>query len=388
MVNTLRQIVKISGTTGTGQTSDHTITPNLLNVDKAFCIIQFRPLNAQDHDGDWKGNAILNTTTLRIYGDDSSNAVPFVAYIIEFDGSSDVVTQQGTLSNVQGGTGPPYNSGTTPATSTLSPAVNLAETMEIGGGHQQTGTDTTIGQEELEAVRLLGTTEWEYDIHANPNSVTPLQFITCVDWNDANVVVQRGVRLMGATSTSTTLVAGSAFNTVDPARSMIICESVNNESNFSPPTDEWALNMEFNGNDIDITRQAQGGNTTTIHWVIVEFPAGFATVDHLVHTMGSGVTSNSDTITALVDFNNAFPMGTTTGGTFSYHGARPSAALTGAGAIDQIMPSADLTSNTNVNFVRDAGGTAIRITYQVVEFLAGVAPRELFQGVLNPSVII
>jgi len=375
LVNTLLQIVKISATTGTGITSDHTITPNLTNVDRAFAFVFFRPLDNQNHDSDWKAYEILNTSTLRIHGDTAGNAVPFVAYIIEFDTASDIRTQLGTLGNVQGGTGPPYNSATTPATSTLT-ALTLAESMEWMQGHAQAGTDTTIGTEELEAVRILTTTTWEYDIQTNPNSVQNINYAGFVDWNDAGVVVQRGVAVMGATATTETLVSGTDFTAVaDTARTMLLCSSVNNEGNFSVPTDENAMNMEFNGADIDFTRQAQGGFTNTIHWVIIEFPLGFATVQHLVHTMGSGDATNSDTITALVDFNNAFPIGTASSGYFSYGGARPSAAQVLPGLIDQVMVSMDLTSNTNVNFARDVSGTALRITYQVVEFLAGGIKR-------------
>ncbi len=388
MVNTLRQIVKISGTTGTGVTSDHTISPSLLNVDKAFCMIFFRPLGPQNHDSDWKANEILNTTTLRIFGDSSSNAVPFVAYIIEFDAASDIVTQVGTMGELQSATEEEKTSSTTPATSTLS-AITLAETMELWAGHGHQGTDTTIGSEELEKVRLLTTTTWGYEVVNTPNGAQNVHRLTVVDWNDSGVVVQRGVATMGSSATSLTLVSDTDFTAVAATgRTMIFCTSMNLESNFSPPSDEWGLNMEFNGADIDITRQAQGGFGITINWVIVEFPDGFATVDHLVHTMAGGTSSNSDTITTLVDFNNAFPMGTTQSGLFSYSGSRATAAV-GAGAIDQIMVSMDLTSNTNVNFVRDASSVAVRITYQVVEFLAPAGgERELFQGMVNQSCVI
>lgn len=389
MVNTLRQIVKITGTTGTGLITDFTISPSLLNVDKAFCVVQFRPLSAQAHDDTWKANEILNTTTLRIHGGTTVDAVPFVAYIIEFDAASDLVSQVATLGQMSG-QAVPQNNSTSPGTSTLSPAVNLAETMELDAGHGHEGGDTTIGQEELAAIKLLTTTTWEYDLVVAPNSLQATHRETIVDWNDSGVVVQRGEATMGTTATSLTLTAGGTdFNTVVTGRSMIFCTSKNLETSFSPPTDEVCLNMEFNGNDIDITRQAQGGFGITIQWVIVEFPVGFATVQHLVHTMTSGQTSVADTITALDDFNNAFIMGTTQNGYFAYSGSRPSAAATAAGIVDQIMVSYDLTSNTNVNVVRDASGTAIRMTYQVIEFLAAVTARKLFQSIYpNTGTII
>ena len=98
----------------------------------------------------------------------------------------------------------------------------------------------------------------------------------------------------------------------DPApRSIMLIEGFVAEANFSIPTDEIFINATPNGDNIDLTRQAQGGFVLNYNWVIVEFPSSFAKVQHITHTMGGAVTSNSDTIpTALTDFTNAFPIAT------------------------------------------------------------------------------
>jgi len=386
LVNTLLQIVKISATTGTGVTSDHTITPNLTNVDRSFAFVSFNPTAAQDHDSDWKAWEIFSTSVLRIHGDTSSNAVPFVAYIVEFDTASDVRTQTGTLGNIQG-VAPPYNSATTPATSTLT-AVTLAESMEYKCGHAQSGTDTTIGQEELNRIRLLTTTTWEQNQTTSPNSAQPINLMAVVDWNDSGVVVQRGQNSFAATATTDTLVGGGTdFNTVDFTRSMFLIEGHSIEANFSIPTDETMLSAIPNGDDIDLSRFAQTSDIVNYNWVIVEFPADFASVQFLTHTMGAATTSNSDTITALTDFNNALPISTNSQGCFGWGWGRPTAALTAAGEVNQTGVKMDLTSNTNIDFVRSTGTVAIETTYQVVEFLAPDTGRP-FPRLVNASAMI
>lgn len=382
MVNTLLQIVNISGTTGTGLTTDVTITPNLTNVDRAFAFLMFNPLIKSDHDGDWKAWEILNTSTLRIHGDNSSNAVPFLGYIVEFDTASDIRTQTGTLGNIQSAT-PPYNNSTTPATSTLT-AVTLAESNEWTQGHSQTGTDTSIGSEEFSRARLLTTTTWEWDQQVAPNSAQPTNLFAVADWNDSNIVVQRGQKTMGGTSLSLTISGGGTdFNTVDFTRSMIFIESFSTEENFNTRSDEIYVSAIPSGDDILITREAQGGFTIVCNFVIVEFPAAFASVQHLTHTMAATTTSNSDTITALTDFNRAFVTSTANSGAQGWGTGRPTEAVGTTGDIHIMLTTMDLTSTTNVDFVRTNGDEAIEITYQVVEFLEA-APRQLFTRI-NPN---
>ncbi len=206
------------------------------------------------------------------------------------------------LVEVELGLTPPFNNSSTPATSTLSPAVTLAEAMEYFNGHAASGADTTIGQEEYCRTRLLTTTTWELNQTVAPNSAQSVHRFAVVDWNDSGVVVQRGQNSMAAGSTTDTLTGGGTdFNTVDFTRSMFFIEGHSSEANFSVPTDQNFANAVPNGDNIDITRQASGF-VWNYNWVIVEFPVGFASVQHVTHTMGGGTTSNSDTITALTDF--------------------------------------------------------------------------------------
>jgi len=108
MVNTIRQIVKIQSTTGTAATTTHTITPNLLNTDRAFAFVHFRSSGANDHDGQWKGWEITSTSLLTIHNGSSAVSINFTAYIIEFDAASDIRTQVGTLGDINGVAPPIY----------------------------------------------------------------------------------------------------------------------------------------------------------------------------------------------------------------------------------------------------------------------------------------
>ncbi len=100
----------------------------------------------------------------------------------------------------------------------------------------------------------------------------------------------------------------------------------------------------------------------------------------------NSTTSNSDTITALTDFTNAFVMSSSNSGSFGWGWGRPTAALTGAGEMAQVGVTMDLSSNTNVNFDRVTGTTAIQITYEVVEFLLPGLKRHI--APLNTSLRI
>ncbi len=376
----------IADVTGTAATETFTITPNLLNVDRAFCFANFRPAGPQNHDGTWKAAEITSTSLLTIFNGGTAVSLDFDAYIVEFDAASDIRTQVGTLGEING-VAPPYNAGTTPPTSTLT-AVTLAETMEWNNGHAHQGTDTTIGQEEFCKTRLLTTTTWEQAQTVQPNSGQNVQRFAVADWNDSNVFVQRGINSFVATSNTDTLVGGGTdFTTVDFTRSMFMIEGFSQEPNFSIPTDETFLSAIPNGDDIDLSRFANGGNSVTYNWVIVEFPADFASVQFLTHTMGAATTSNSDTITTLTDFTNALPITTSNSGAFGWGWGRPTAALTAAGEVAQVGVTMDLSSNTNVNFDRVTGTTAIEITYQVVEFLEAAVGRP-FERPVNPGAII
>lgn len=372
MVNTLRQVDHFTGTTGTTSNSAQTYTlpTTLLNVDRAFVIIHFRHAQIANHDSTWHAWAITSTTELTIWNGSGTVSINFEAYIIEFDAASDIRVQIGTLGDTNAATPAILNNSTTPATNTLSPAVNLSETMSYLTGHQQTGIDTTIGQEEYTRTRLLTTTTWEHAVIVNPNSAQPVNRLCVADWNDANVSVQRGQNSIGATATSDTLVGGGTdFNTVDFTRTIILVEPLNAEANFSQPMDEGMIQVAISGNDLVITRQAQGGFVLDYNWQLIEFPSGFLTVEHLIHTMPGSTSSNSDTISTLTDFNNAFVMSHTNNGGFGWDGARPSVTDATSGANSRYQFTMDLSSNTNVNFDRGLGTTAMTIGYQVIEFL-------------------
>jgi len=360
--NRMTRIIKLSGTTGTGATQSVTISPALNSVDKAISFCTFRHTQPQNHDGTFKAWEITATNTLTIYQGASAVSINYLCYVVEFTSTSTLDSHSSSFQQ-------PATGGSATVTTNIGQTVVLAETMEWYQGHDHDGTDTTIGQEELERVRLSSTTQWEWNTETAANSGPQNNYIGLVDWNDSDVSVQRGQATMLTTETTDTLVGGTDFTAVDRDRTLLFVSFRKDGANFSYPVDNTYIHatLDASGN-IVVTRGTNTGTSVgqvLYNWVLAELPVDFVTVQHLTHSFTG--TSATDTITTLNDQNRAFVAGTVCTpfgcGTGSITGT------TAIGAIDQIQSTLDITADDTVTITRGDGTGTHTVGYQVVEFL-------------------
>jgi hypothetical protein len=361
MASGLRQIVKLTGNISGSDIEDITITPALLDTSKAFAFVSFNFSETSDHADTFRSWEILDVNTLRIHGQlgDSAaqNELDFVAYIVEFKGSIDV--QSDSFSQPA--------SGTNPNTSTIS-AVNLAESMLIHSGHNHNAGETTIGSEELERVRLLNSTTWEWEVALAPNTGPQINRAQIVDWNDSSISVQRGQATLGAGSGSTTVTPPTA---IDRTRTMLFVSFLSDNGTTQAPED-YSLNATINvSGDIAISRDTGAGQgAVSFNWELVEFPSTFATVQHVTHTMSGGTASNTDSITAVGDVNNAIAISCVST-PFGFGWGETSEAT--GGDWGEATATINLTADDTVTFTRDTSASSYTVGYQVVEFTQLVA---------------
>ena len=156
---TVRQIIKGSGTTGTGPTTVVDFTSGtggvpLLDLTKAFHIISYRHTAQNDHADTFRSSEITSSSQLTLYASSlgGNNVVDFEYTIVELDSSNSTLVQRQTLNT------PSFT--TFPQTVTIPIPVNLAESIILNQGHTHDANETTIGQEEYDRIRLLTTTSW------------------------------------------------------------------------------------------------------------------------------------------------------------------------------------------------------------------------------------
>jgi len=104
--NTIRQIVTGTGsTTADASTEDINITADggseILNLDKTFYFISYKHSAADDSQDIFKSSALINSTTIRIYGDEATASgnvsVDYEYFLVEMTSDSAIIVQSSVL---------------------------------------------------------------------------------------------------------------------------------------------------------------------------------------------------------------------------------------------------------------------------------------------------
>jgi len=186
--NVFEQIVKITGTYTTDVVfEDFPIVPPLADANKAFAFVSFRH-GFSDYADTWKSYEIVDENWFRIYGTPDGavvNTVDFVATIVEFESSSGLNIQQVSETVAAG---PPAGENAFAIGTSIDPS----ESMIIYSGNYHDADEDTIGAEELAKVRIIDADNWGWEVRNNPNTGDTILRAQIIDWNDPNVIAQRG----------------------------------------------------------------------------------------------------------------------------------------------------------------------------------------------------
>jgi len=211
MANVLSSIQVITGTTGTGASSDHSFSGGT-QLDKMFFFISY-DFNIADnlHDQTFRRAELTSTSNLRITAGQTGGGnqnLNFHAIVVIFTAGSDLVVNR-------------YTSDTTVATRNVTiTAVSATAQAFILPHGERDPLDTSWGFEELFAYGLTSTTNVQVQVDQQNNTVggNTIGF-EVVDWNNSDITVQH-INFQVATSTQATDTA--AITSVDLARTWVV----------------------------------------------------------------------------------------------------------------------------------------------------------------------
>ncbi|KAF6242076.1 hypothetical protein C6988_10225, partial [Nitrosopumilus sp. b1] len=361
--NRVLGVTKVTGTyTSAGSTQDFTITPNLVNANKAYALCSFRHAGENTHAAIFKAWEILNTSTLRIHATTNTTPTqtPFVCYITEYDAQSSMISYQ--LSNTRTST----SAAVTLHTANIGATIEPTESMEWFQGHTHDGGDTTIGTEELDRARIISSTQWQWEVNTGPNSQPQDDYLGIVDWNDSGVSVQRGQTTIAVSGTTRTLTGGVDFTAVDRDRTLLFTSFKKSDTGFTydPSTSYISATLDAS-NNIVFQRNAADSNTVDINWTLVQFPEYTARIQHELVTLASGTSTTADTITSVGNMSKTLAIGTVCS-PFGCGTGRTD--TTTGGAIDRLQATLELTAANEVTITRGDSTGSFTIGYQVAEF--------------------
>ncbi len=362
-VNTIKQVIKIEDIYPADVASfDVPIDPPLTDLSKTFVFMSFSHTGEEDHSDSFRSWEIIDSDTLRIYGENTAlgnNAQEFYAYIVEYTGDVSVQHSSRTWATSE----------SAGEKSVVISAVTPAETMIVSKGHDHDASETTIGSEELDRIRLLTGTTWGQLIFTNPNTSPQQNLVDIVDWNDPAILVQRGILTMSSGSATATVIP--ATDVVRTRTMLLVTYTCGTGCGTSEASDDIMLRATLDTNptpDIDFTRVGTEDDLQ-IAWELIQFPATFARVQHDSITFADTVAFATDAITAVTDFDKSIVI-STVGTPFGWGGGSSSSTVDGA--IDRGMVDIHLADNALVSAERgDSTGTNI-VEYQVIEFLEPV----------------
>ncbi len=359
--NILEQIVKIKGTVQSGIENDFTISPALTNVDKTLVFTSFSNdgTGGGDPSGGRKSYEIFNATTLRFFGNaDPSISNPtadFTAYLVEFTDSSPVVVQNEFFTYQ-----PDLDAGE--KTIHMS-SINTTGSSLINLGRHLTGTDTTVGAEEIDRVRILTSNTWGYDVDEFQNfgdASTTLR-IDIVDYNQNDIFSQRGQLSMSTATASVTPPIAIVQN-----QTMLLFSHTTSDGDLtaSPDTSTVHATIDATG-DIDFFRPVATG-TLEINWELVSFPDTLLTIEHGIHHQDIGTRNATSTITPVGTLANSFAIGTE--GLIGYGTGSGDNATDSVASFLGVIATVELEDDSTVRVVRGTSTGDFDIGFQVLEF--------------------
>jgi len=298
MANVLSSIQVITGTTGTGASSDHSFSGGT-QLDKMFFFISY-DFNVADnlHDQTFRRAELTSTSNLRLTaGQASGNQnINFHAIIVIFTTGSDLVVNR-------------YTSDTVVATRNVTiTAVSATAQAFILPHGERDPSDTSWGSEELFAYGLTSTTNVQIQVDAANNTVggNTIGF-EVVDWNNSDITVQH-VNFQVMTSIQT--VDTASITSVDLARTWVIGTARTDSGAFTEFTDEMVARMDFE--TAAVVRVQRGSGGAQMHWSaqIIEDTAGTVWTTQMGGiALGTGDLTGTFTLTA-VDVARTFVNGT------------------------------------------------------------------------------
>jgi len=315
----------------------------------------------------------VNNTAIRFHGSSdvpaSNIAMDFVAYLVEFTATSEMVKQNGTLIVDGADVNKEF-------VTTLSPIVNTTNSFFTFDGLNMDHSDLTWGSEEFAIMRVLNNTTWGYEPTDAPNSGNTEVRFSVIDWNNPAFVIQNGTG---------SLLETESLDTIVPSPSIIrnqtmILVTTSLQDDLDSSSDEHGATATINAsNEIEIRRDdaicpvpAQDCQVN-YRYELISFPSTFALVIHdevddIVAT-ASDVTDTTDDIfsPAVTNFANSIAIGTVQT-PFGLGNARDSSGS--AGTWDRSSYTIELLNNTAVRAITNDGENTPNMPYQVIEFLA------------------
>jgi len=171
--------------------------------------------------------------------------------------------------------------------------------------------------------------------------------------------VQTGTVTMG------TVTQSVAITSVTPAKAFVICQE--SASNGSQASDR--VTCELNAATTLTITIGVADATVAVRWYVVEFLSGASVQRGLVPTatFGTAVATVNVTLATAVDLTQAFPLMTAT------------TATTNRTIDEEVTPTAELTTSTNLRLTRSQTGDSIAVAWQVVQ----IESTSVQKGTLN-----
>ncbi len=364
--NTIRQVIKIFETYPADSASaSYSIDPPLANVSKAFVFLTVSHIAENDHSDTFKLVRILDKNTLQLVGEDTAtgnNAVDFIATIIEFTNDSDLEVQHLEESIT--------NADTATEQFTIPNAINITNSFIIPRFHAMNASETSVGDEEYERIRIIDSTTWEYSVANDINTEPQTQAVTIVDWNQNDIQVVRDIGTFSDGDLTDTITPSTS---IDPTRTILIVTFDTDEGDAIDSDDAGVRSSLTDSGNIILTRDDQEGNID-FSYELIEFPADFAKVTHFNTTLSDTTLEVDVTVPEIQDFSKAFAIGQSAS-PFGFGFGEGDECCEFSGSIDRISAILQVTSNTVVNISRDDSGGALVLGWQLIEFLEKDVPE-------------
>ena len=358
--NEIRQVIKIAGLYPADVASaDFVIDPPLQNIDKSFVIYTVRHTGENDASDTFKSVEILNVNTLRLKGEDTAtgnNAVEFIAYIIEYDGTSEIDVQhlQESLTSSAG------------SQSFTMGSVNTTNSMIVSRGMHLNVSATAVGNNDFLRIDILDSTTWRVNIDTAPD--TPQgSLVSVIDWNQTDISVQSGLFTMENPSFTGELIGGTDFTAIDPTRTMFLFTYTSDGASTEPNDDSMIRGSLTDGGDIRFFRD-DDDSELLVAWQLIEFPADFIKIKHFNSTLLDTELSIDVIVPEIQDYDKTIAMS---------HGGTPFGYSTGSGSndgeidggIDRSQSTLQVINNTRVQISREDSTAFQEIGWQLIEFL-------------------
>jgi len=370
-VNEVSQVIKVTGSLVGGVEDEDFLLPTAVtDQNKTIIFMSVRHLGDSNAKEVYRSWDFVNNTAIRFHGSNnvpaSNIAMDFVAYLVEFTATSDMIKQNGTLIVDGGDVNKEF-------IATLSPIVNVTNSFFTFDGLTMDHSDLSWGNEEFGLMRVLNNTSWGYEPFNAPNTGNTEVRFSVIDWNNSNFIIQNGTG---------SLLDGVLLDTIVPSpaidrRHTIVLISTQMEDEEDAVSDEYGATATINAsNEIEIEREdaiCVSNCILNYRWELISFPTTFANVTHdvIVKTTSTGSDVTVSTIDifspAVTNFANSIAIGTVHT-PMGLGQARDSSGSTGTW--DRNAYTIELINATAVNGTANDARNSANITYQVIEFLA------------------